>query len=686
MWSRFPTRATHCYGNCAARRITKARVGMPVCSEARIPKPVKPTEQAKKNELALRKAVRANANCNIQLDEIMRVVRNNQTAFDRQCSRIDRSARNSHGGKAQMRIRGNMLMRQQILKAQWEQAQQKPLTTFRRKESRKAEAPEDCEPTNNPGMVLGHGTGGKTGGHNDHGGCMPRFMDSIKATSGFDVPLEDRAVLLAMGAGPPPGAPGGTGDDGGEEVAVATFNPPHWTSLMSKQWLVAEKRGADAQGRPHTARADGWREHDARGAKTERGPVAHAAPRHALHRPVGERGAEQASRVASWSARGRVGTRAGVSDPADELFTVGLNLDQAEEVSVDAARALHHSIRPVFEETPMSFHAPVLGLARTTLSETTNEPPSHLEGPTLIASMQDQSTSTPNLEDTSQDDMPPHDSPRKAKEELELGGPRLPADSVVLPTKAKTSQLYARTITRSSQQQGTDCNATYTPQNRWRPRSAIGKYHSFLDNINLRPASSSGSWLAASSQQNCNSVRSYLQASSRPQTAGSLASPTITAEARAFRAITPRSNASLSRTGVASRSTAGRPVNIHFNLPSNQLNAGGLAQGANFAPCTMDITPDHALGRSVIDKEDSLVEESRRILDRLERQACAQPLHDSIAGGNEGSTKVFVPHTPENMGRVGVVGGGLTPWGGVGSGGLDREASVRKSQSDAGEP
>lgn len=100
----------------------------------------------------------------------------------------------------------------------------------------------------------------------------------------------------------------------------------------------------------------------------------------------------------------------------------------------------------------------------------------------------------------------------------------------------------------------------------------------------------------------------------------------------------------------------------------------------------MDITPDHALGRSVIDKEDSLVEESRRILDRLERQACAQPFHDSIAGGNEGSTKVFVPHTPENMGRVGVVGGGLTPWGGVGSGGLDREASVRKSQSDAGEP
>lgn len=118
------------------------------------------------------------------------------------------------------------------------------------------------------------------------------------------------------------------------------------------------------------------------------------------------------------------------------------------------------------------------------------------------------------------------------------------------------------------------------------------------------------------------------------------------------------------------------------------MNAGGLAQGANFAPCTKDITPDHALGGSIIDKEDSLVEETRRILDGLERQACAQPLDDSIAGGNEASTKVFVPHTPENMGSVRVVGGGLAPWGRVGGGGLDRGVSVRvaKNQSDAGEP
>ena len=85
-------------------------------------KEINPADQAQKDELALRKAIRASANKNLRLNECMIVVRNIQADYDRQCRRIDRVQRDGGSAAAkQKQIRAEMVSRQKIMNAQWDQ-------------------------------------------------------------------------------------------------------------------------------------------------------------------------------------------------------------------------------------------------------------------------------------------------------------------------------------------------------------------------------------------------------------------------------------------------------------------------------------------------------------------------------------------------------------------------------------
>eukprot|EP00960_Hanusia_phi_P057217 763497-Hanusia_phi.AAC.4 len=69
-----------------------------------------------------------------------------------------------------------------------------------------------------------------------------RYIDSIRSqVTRVEVSQEERARLLAMGAAT-------AREEGGENVALATFNGPHWTSLLTKSWSVS------GSSRPQTTR------------------------------------------------------------------------------------------------------------------------------------------------------------------------------------------------------------------------------------------------------------------------------------------------------------------------------------------------------------------------------------------------------------------------------------------------
>ncbi|EKX32352.1 hypothetical protein GUITHDRAFT_148692, partial [Guillardia theta CCMP2712] len=71
-----------------------------------------------------------------------------------------------------------------------------------------------------------------------------RYIDSIRSqVTRVEVSQEERARLLAMGATT-------ARDEGGENVALATFTAPHWTSLLTKSWNVTSAGSV----RPQTTR------------------------------------------------------------------------------------------------------------------------------------------------------------------------------------------------------------------------------------------------------------------------------------------------------------------------------------------------------------------------------------------------------------------------------------------------
>ena len=308
------------------------------------------------NELALRKAIRASANKNIRLNECMIVVRNIQNNFDRQCRRIDRKKRDGGGGEAQQKqIRADMMMRQKILAFQDQKLAHRPPAKSRQSRTWHQRASDktqkDPEPINNPKMVLGHARASQRKEREDYDdGRIPRYLDSIKMAKGSDVPQEERAVLLAMGAN-------AAGDDG-EEVAVATFNPPHWTSMLAKEWQVREKQETADDAKHLKRRPD-----TARSSETSRSYSRAGTAQRALGgRPPSSHSGSETARPSTAHVPVLLMSRP-AARPRTALVKAGepLSREAAEVGAVQALRQLHHSVQDIFEETPIAFGNAVAG-------------------------------------------------------------------------------------------------------------------------------------------------------------------------------------------------------------------------------------------------------------------------------------------------------------------------------------
>ena len=399
-------------------------------------KEVNPADAAFQDELALRKAIRASTHKNVRLHECMIVVRNIQADFDRQCRRLDRIARDggSSGGAAnQKQIRRDMLSRQKILNAQWDESHKVKPSRWRaaRKWQHKgAEGPEDDhEPTNNPSMVVGgsaHPLLHKAREDYDDG-RIPRFMDTIKHSMVSEVPQEERAVLLAMGAS-------GTKDDA-EEVPVATYNPPHWTSMLAKEWQVREKKealqAAEAKQRPQSARC-----------RTEPRPsLSYASTHHAANtEPRGSQTARPSTAHIPFAHGPGTGVRAAprpsTAAPRKTCRTTmePTTVEAAEIGAVQASRNLHNSVQHNFEETPIAFHQ--AGVEDSFAREDASLYHIHVDVP----------EGTPFGEDKEIVPETPfggfHPPPKPCF--IELAGMRVPASSVVLPKEVLEQQLHER--------------------------------------------------------------------------------------------------------------------------------------------------------------------------------------------------------------------------------------------------
>lgn len=526
---------------------------------------INPADQAQKDELALRKAIRASANKNVRLNECMIVVRNIQADYDRQCRRIDRIQRDGGAGSAaakQKQIRAEMVSRQKFMNAQWDQSHKtkSKWQTHRKQHDDDDGLKNDPEPTRNNKMVLGaaaaHMHHKKRQDYHD--GCIPRFTDTINGHRTSEVSQEDRARLLAMGATMAAGD-----DEDSEEIAVATFNPPHWTSLLAKEWQVTEKREAaeeiEAKRRPNTARnRDTPRDSLSRagsqhaalsgrppsGSQTARPSTAHAATRE-----IGN-----ASNVTS-SILGMSGGRMRLHAAKAMPFVIKpKSLEEAEVTAVRASRSLHAAVQHQTEETSIAFHTHT---SDTFLTQEASTQPINLDihrGKPTDFGADKQIVKKEALEKEEGGSGVWHRFKNK-RSRINIGGMNVAAETVILPKYMLTRQLYERSVNeRSVTPQVLPTKTAYLPITRW---SSSGPYHSFLNNVKFIPRTSQEIDGHLPLDPGPNSVRSYLHSESlntsaqRPRSLNaSLTSPLTSprqGEAslanKAFSAVTPRSNA-----------------------------------------------------------------------------------------------------------------------------------------------
>ena len=337
----------------------------------RRPKELSPADEAKHHELDLRKAIRNAADKNVRVSECMIVVRNIQSDFDRQCRRIDRVAKDGNSSSdRQKQMRAEMLTRQKVLKAQWDESH-KIKSKWRKPTSHRASAQDsvDPEPTNNPSMELGVVAQAQKLREDCDDGRIPRFMDTTRTTRDSEVPQEERAVLLALGAGAPGDGghillPASTSSGGVLQlppkrmVPVATFNPPHWTSMLAKEWQVRDKHKANAEirRRPRTAKGSssmsraGSQHWDSfklqSGSQTARPGTAHLA--NSASAPPDPR---------FDSSRSPARQRPGTAGRAGPTIVLPLSLEVAQLDALRASHNLNHCIHDIFEEIPIAFYA-----------------------------------------------------------------------------------------------------------------------------------------------------------------------------------------------------------------------------------------------------------------------------------------------------------------------------------------
>ena len=564
-----------------------------------------PAEAAKQDELALRKMVRASAGKNVRLNECMMIVRKIQNNFERQCRRMDRLAKEVSGDKKAKKIRADMLTRQHILSAQWDEAhKERPgrhATHARKFQRRAQDSPQDDpEPISNPKMILGKAHAVKKHKEDYDDGRIPRFMDTVKNYKGTEVSQEERATLLAMGASE------GQGDDNGEEVAIATFQPPHWTSMLAKEWQLREKEAEaeDAAGpkRPHTARSGGAPQpsrsragardaagHPTRGSQTARPSTARVAAFRASRPGT----AESAAGAPRHGAR-RPGTAAASSAHGP------MTMEAAEMSAVQAVRSLHHSVQHVFEETPIAFHD----------TGQSNASARHEEASSIsLALPEDVQSGAPFSPDRILET--PRLQVRKPSY-VEIDGMNVKASSVMLPPHAITRQLYHEHSKHGDRPKfHTGHHTSYVPLNRWNPASALGSYHPFLDNRNLRLPPST------------DPVKVRPPGPSTASTfvhAESVVANTGDADDRAAWSPGPMLDRGFSR--VTPRSNASSRVQLKLNLPKAD---GGSRPTSARSPrpwSSPERSPRYKpVSRTVSEEErDDLIEESRRVLAREVRE------------------------------------------------------------------
>jgi hypothetical protein len=569
------------------------------------------TDDERQNELGLRKAIRASANKNVRLNECMIVVRNIQNNFDRQCRRIDRKKRDGGGGEAQQRrIRADMMMRQKIMAFQDQKSSHRP--TAKSRQSRtwhqraSDETQEDPEPINNPKMVLGHARASQRKEREDYDdGRIPRYLDSIKVAKGSDIPQEERAVLLAMGAN----------EDDGEEVAVATFNPPHWTSMLAKEWQVREKKEAadanQAKRRPDTARSILTPRSYSRAGTAQR--ALGGLP------PSGSQTARPSTAHVPVLLMSRPGTAAARPRTALVQASSPLSLEAAEVGAVQALRELHHSVQDIFEETPITFGNAGAG------DDAAEPQESSVSGMTLNPEFVAESPRVPRI------------AVGKPAAIIELGGMSVPSTSVILPTKVLTRQLYERNT--NSRYGGTSdlyrASTSYIPQTPWH-----GK---FLNNENIRPtptpapAPAPSATPIAHQRTGFDNVQSYLKAESMRISKSSAWWPIpqrdmlsswgepgqIPSIRQEFASVSPRSRSSAGIRGAS----APRPgLKLKLNIPkgpSTNLSPSNISSPRSRPPSARLPMSRTASGNASLDNDD-LILASRRVLAREEREQASQ--------------------------------------------------------------
>ena len=533
------------------------------------------------------------------------IVRTIQNDFDRQCRRMDRMSKEIAGDKKAKHIRADMLARQKVLRAMSHSNKPKPPHAPRRFERRVSEScggQDDPEPINNPNMILGNASAVKKHREDYDDGRIPRFMDTIKNSKGTEVSQEERATLLAMGATI------SQGDANAEEVAIATFQPPHWTSMLTKEWQLKEKEEeAEEAKRPHTARnRDGTPQHswsragsrDAaglplRGSQTARPSTAHTIASGRASRPGTAVGAGAVRRPGTAVAAAR--------DP--------ITLEEAEVSAVKALRKLHHSVQHVFEETPIAFH----GSAQSDASVR------HEESSSTFLALPEDAQSEATFNHTESLMKTPRLQARKPSH-FDIGGMQVKSSSVVLP--AKQQLCHEQHNPRDSPNARAGHHTDYIPLNRWNPASALGNYHPFLDNQNLRrplftvpqikpPGPRTAS--AFVQARSVNSTTAQDAEEEAPLSPGPM-------HDRGFSRITPR------------RSNAGSGVRLKVQLSLPKTNPAGSRPPSARSPrpwsnreqSPTGITPHSPktpVARTMSEEErDALIEESRRILAREVRE------------------------------------------------------------------
>jgi hypothetical protein len=276
---------------------------------------------------------------------------------------------------------------------------------------------------------------------------------------------------------------------------------------------------------------------------------------------------------------------------------------------VQAVRKLHHSVQHVFEETPIAFHGSVQSDASVWHEDASSTSLAQPEDAQIEATFSHTESlmKTPRLQ-------------ARTPSHFDIGGMQVKASSVVLPAKR---QLYHEQNTpRDRPNASAGHHTDYIPLNRWNPASALGNYHVFLDNQNLRRPLFTVSQIKPPGPR---TARAFVLAESVNSTTTQDAQEAPLSPGpmhdRGFSRITPR----------RSNASSGVRLKVQLSLPKTRSPAGSRPPSARSPrpwssreQSPSGITPrspKNPVARTMSEEErDALIEESRRVIAREARE------------------------------------------------------------------